>query len=1054
MVKRIAGALFLCSTLILLSCGDDATTVVTPADLLIVSGDGQTGTVGEALSQEVTVQVVDADDQPISGVDVTFETDNGSVSPATATTSAQGQASTTWTLGTTAGSHQATATADGVSANFSATAEAAEAASVAISPAAPDTFTALDATTQLSANAEDTYGNAVTGVTWTSSDDAVATVDGSGLITAVSNGTAQIAASSGSAADTVDVVVDQQASDVSITGATDRLVWAETLQLDGSAVDANGNPVAGSTMTWSSGDTSTASVDTSGLVTGEGVGTVDIIATLDAFADTFAVTVTPVPDASMSNSYDHGCLLDETGAAYCWGANGAGQLGDGTNDYSNTPVAVSGGHQFVALAPAHYQHQCALTDTGTAYCWGLNDHGQLGDGGGANSNVPVAVSGGMTFDALTSGFLHTCGLDPDGNGYCWGRNAEGQLGDGTTTSRSTPTAMSTTLTFDDLNAGGYHTCALNGTQGYCWGQNTEGQIGDGTTASPRTTPVSVAGGLELATISAGAVHTCGMTTSGAPYCWGANVYGAVGDGTTDQTSSPTAVSDLATVDQISAGFYISCAIASETDYCWGYNGYGALGDGTLTNRATPSQVVGGISWVRTDAGFFFSCGTSADGTPYCWGYSYYVGDGSSAEQPTPVQVAGGHTFTNVSAGDDMTCAATGTPDAYCWGNNGEGQLGITDSTRFKTTPTQITEVALEQVASGYEFGCGLAADGTAYCWGENLSGQLGTGASGDTAVAPVAVDAAFTFSDITVGQNHACGIRASDGTAYCWGENDWGQLGDGTTTDRLSPQLVSGGHSFASIGAGRDHTCAVAGTGTTYCWGYNANGQLGDATNTDRTTPTTVAGGLGFDQVTTGFDHSCGVTVGDQAYCWGANFDGQLGDGSTTAANTPQAVTGGVSFDMLDAGYWHTCGVGTSGTAYCWGAGNDGQIGNGSLADQTSPTPIQGGYTMASISGGDEHSCAITTGGDTYCWGTVGFGQLGDGSSVVTDPTPVAGSHTIVTSPLTSATTTFGWGGSTRLGEPAGLTARELRAIQQQMEQLGLPTGDPFERDEEGIKRQ
>ena len=1047
MFRRAAGLLFIGLAVAAVSCGDDGTTVATPAGLIVVSGDNQIGTVGEALSSQLTVRVVDGNDDAISGVDVTFATGSGSVSPATATTNDQGQASTTWTLGTTSGTQEATASTDGLSETFTATAEAGNAVSLSITPASPETLTAIDATTDLSTDAEDQYGNGVTAVTWTSSDDGIATVDDGGIVTAVANGTVQIAAASGSVADTVDVTVSQQAADVAITADTSRLAWSAMIQLAGSAVDANGYDVPGATVSWSSVDPSIAAVDAAGMVTGEGIGTAGIIAAVDTLADTLAVTVTPVPEASMVHGLEGGCLLDETGAAYCWGSNWAGQLGDGTSSASNEPVAVAGGHTFVALGTAAYAHYCALSEDGTAYCWGYNGYGQLGDGTTTNANTPVSVSGGHSFRGISTAFYHTCAIDDTGDAYCWGDNGSGQLGDGTTTGQTTPTAVSTSLTFDAVDVGGWTSCALDGTDAYCWGRNDFGQVGDGTTATPRTTPITVAGGHEFASISSGYQHGCGMTTAGAPYCWGFNGYGQIGDGTTTDVSSPTAVSDLATVEQISADAYTSCAVASGDAYCWGYNAYGALGDGTTTGRSTPSMVTGGINWSRVLAGYHIGCGVSSDDTPYCWGYTPYVGDGTTLDQPTPTSVLGGNTFTDIDAGNGMTCATTGN-ESYCWGNNSNGELGQGDF-EPRSEPAQITTVSLDRVAAGTNHACGLTSSGDAYCWGDNGNGQLGDGTTTDSDV-PVAVNAAFTFSEIMVGTSHTCGIRASNSAAYCWGNNGYGQLGDGTTTQRTSPSLVSGGHSFTGMAVGDYHTCGVAGTGTTYCWGANWYGQVGDGTTTHRSAPTAISGSVSLVEVTAGGFHTCGLTVGNLAYCWGSNGYGQLGDATTTNRTTPTAVSGSVLFDLADAGRNHTCGVGSTGTTYCWGRGASGQLGNGSTANQNQPTPIQGGYTMATASAGANHSCGITTGGDSYCWGYAGAGALGNGQSTFSDPVMVAGNHTLPYSPYIGADPGFRWGTGGSLGEPIRYTSDELQAIMDRIEQIGLPTGDPMLEDEGG----
>jgi alpha-tubulin suppressor-like RCC1 family protein len=182
------------------------------------------------------------------------------------------------------------------------------------------------------------------------------------------------------------------------------------------------------------------------------------------------------------------------------------------------------------------------------------------------------------------------------------------------------------------------------------------------------------------------------------------------------------------------------------------------------------------------------------------------------------------------------------------------------------------------------------------------------------------------------------------GAAYCWGNNDYGDLGDGTTNHRNVPSLVVGGP-FASVSAGHFHTCWVSIAGAAYCSGFNGFGQLGNGTTTDNSTanpvPVPVLGGLTFASATVGLDHSCGVTTAAAAYCWGGNYDGQLGDGTNSMSTVPVAVSGGYSFASVDGGDDHTCGVTTAGAAYCWGLNRAGQLGNGtSGTNRNSPVAV------------------------------------------------------------------------------------------------------------------
>jgi Regulator of Chromosome Condensation (RCC1) repeat protein len=228
------------------------------------------------------------------------------------------------------------------------------------------------------------------------------------------------------------------------------------------------------------------------------------------------VAITAIAAARLAAGSVHTCSLNSSGAAYCWGA---GQLGDGSTTISASPVAVSGGLSFRALT-ASESHTCGLTSAGAAYCWGRNDEGELGDGSTTDRATPVAVAGGLSFSALATGGGHTCGLTSAGAAYCWGSNNFGQRGDGSPPDRTTPVAVAGGLSFSALVAGARHTCALTSAGlAYCWGQGGFGQLGDGSQSTARTTPVAVAGGLSFSALTAGGFYTCsrapGPPTAGA-----------------------------------------------------------------------------------------------------------------------------------------------------------------------------------------------------------------------------------------------------------------------------------------------------------------------------------------------------------------------------------------------------------------------------------------------------------------------------------------------------------------------------------------------------------
>ena len=430
------------------------------------------------------------------------------------------------------------------------------------------------------------------------------------------------------------------------------------------ARDQAGHQLLASAVTWISSATAVATVSPSGLVTGVADGSATITATAQGKSGTAAVTVvspTSVAFASVTTGGAHTCGLSTTGAAYCWGRGEAGQIGvtspasvcplDGRNfPCSLVPVAVQGGLTFTRLE-AGGSHVCGLTSAGTAYCWGSNDAGQLGDNSAINRFAPVPVAGGLTFASVAAGAFHTCGVTAAGSAHCWGANDRGQLGDGTTTPRSVPVAVTGGHSFLMITAGGFssgQTCALTGSgAAYCWGENGAGQLGIGTAdVAAHPAPAPVSGGIVFGSLSAGlGSHTCGLTPSGSAYCWGDNVFGALGDGSDVQRLAPVAVTGGIAFAQIVAGGFIghSCGrTAGGQGYCWGENEVGAVGDGSLQDRLTPTAVAGQHSFSALDAGYRHTCGLAGTGILYCWGSNRagQLGVNSVAMQITPLRVVG------------------------------------------------------------------------------------------------------------------------------------------------------------------------------------------------------------------------------------------------------------------------------------------------------------------------------------------------------------------------------------------------------------------------------
>jgi hypothetical protein len=329
-------------------------------------------------------------------------------------------------------------------------------------------------------------------------------------------------------------------------------------------------------------------------------------------------------------------------------------------------------------------------------------------------------------------------------------------------------------------------------------------------------------------------------------------------------------------------------------------------------------------------------------------------------------------------------------DAYCWGKNDRRQIGD-GTTTDRLVPTLLqgsrSGTAWKAISRGNRHNCGISAKyaGNAYCWGNGEDGALGIGILVNQGT-NVMVHGGHRWDAIAAGGTHTCGITTDD-EAYCWGGTSltYGQLGDGTTTQRLVPTIVSGGHAWASISVGSSHTCGVTTAGDTYCWGRNNYGGLGDGTTTDRTTPTLVSGGHTWESISAGTGYTCGVTTADAAYCWGDISRGRLGDGSTGSGSqtTPTLVSGSHSWKSISAGDNHTCAVTTADAGYCWGWNPDGELGNDARNEDGENTPqlVSGSHTWSSIDTG-WGSSGVTTAGVAYSWGLGDEGRLGNGGTV------------------------------------------------------------------------
>jgi alpha-tubulin suppressor-like RCC1 family protein len=328
-----------------------------------------------------------------------------------------------------------------------------------------------------------------------------------------------------------------------------------------------------------------------------------------------------------------GCGITTTGSAYCHGWGGFGELGDGTFATDIPfPRRVTGGHTFSSIGISGGRHACAIrTSDSQALCWGQGGSGRLGNGGTANSNVPVLVTGDIAFSRVSVGVSHTCAIRADnGQVMCWGAAANGRLGNNTTT----PNALTPVFTNDAepyvwISAGNAHTCGIRASDRrvLCWGAAGSGRLGNNTTTPDVLVPTLTTDASQYATVSAGQSHTCGIRTNSVALCWGFNGTGQLGNGGFVEALNPTGVSGALRFSQIRAGAEETCGVALDgVGFCWGNASFGRLGNGTETNPAatpggfaTPQVVLGGHRFTAVTPNHVFgTCGIAADGV-YCWG---------------------------------------------------------------------------------------------------------------------------------------------------------------------------------------------------------------------------------------------------------------------------------------------------------------------------------------------------------------------------------------------------------------------------------------------------
>lgn len=385
-------------------------------------------------------------------------------------------------------------------------------------------------------------------------------------------------------------------------------------------------------------------------------------------------------------------------------------------------------------------------------------------------------------------------------------------------------------------------------------------------------------------------------TNDTSYSFAVTAVNATSESAKSSVATATPAAGAFTWTAVTSGREHSCGRRSDsTLWCWGYNSDGQLGSNASITSPSPTQVGSDSGWATVEAGDDSTCGVRTNGTLWCWGSNKYgqlgtgTNSGTDVANPAPLQVGSTTTWTKVSVGRRFACGLQSSGTVWCWGFNSDGQLGRAvggDPLAPNPTPVQVGSVTTwTSLSLGTDHACAVRTDGTLWCWGSNISGQLGNGVhveDGLPTPTPTQVGSGTAWTSVSAGEYHACGVQTG-GTAWCWGSNVNGELGRAANAvANTTPTQVSGTAGWSQISAGGDQTCAVKAVGTAWCWGRNEYGQLGKAANlTANPTPAQVGSATTWASIESGYQHTGARTTTGNILAWGRNSFGQLGDPST-----------------------------------------------------------------------------------------------------------------------------------------------------------------------------
>ncbi|WP_240416785.1 fibronectin type III domain-containing protein [Paenibacillus periandrae] len=713
----------------------------------------------------------------------------------------------------------------------------------------------------------------------------------------------------------------------------------------------------------------------------------------------------------------HSLALLSNGTVWAWGygalGNGMEYIPDSIDIAYRSGRPVQTGINDVIRIGAGNEHSIALKNDGTVWTWGNNRYGQLGNETTVKQILPVQVSGLSNIREIVAGRSHSVALKSDGTVWTWGRNHKGQLGDGTIIDRITPVQVANLSGVKAISANGDFTLVLkdDGTV-WGWGANNYGQLGDAATID-RLSPVKALVNGEVRAIAAGGSHSLALKNDGTVWEWG---WGSSYDSVTNMSLNPVQVLGINNPQGIAAGSYHSMAYMNNGElWTWGHNTYGQLGNGTSIGGRTPVQVNGISNVVGVAGGAYHSAAITYDGIFHTWGNNNYsqLGNGTFNQTNGPQMVIG----PNVNPADTTAPSAPlnlsaegGTTSVILSWEASIDNVGVSEyviymgDTFYKKIQDGETTHTISNLTSGTTYNLKVTAG--------DASGNVSS-----ASVITVTLKSLPPFKNDIVAGPHTNYALKEDGTLWAWGSNRYGQLQDGTTTDRTMPVNVGSKiidvaaeltYSVAlrndttvieigdgatgqplpklinikQVAAGRYHTLALKDDGTVWSWGSNSYGQLGDGTKLYKLTPVQVTNLTNVKAIVANGYFTLALKNDGTVWAWGSNSTGQLGDGTIVDRLAPVQVIGLQGIIEIRAGSEHGLALKNDGTVWVWGANNYGQLGNGTTSNSLIPVTVTGLLGVKGIAAGYNHSMAYQEDGTLWTWGWNEYGQLGIGNLI------------------------------------------------------------------------